>query len=113
MQDEPVVGIHHVFDRNAFEQFEFYIQRCFTRGQAGTVAKSKQVCVYGHGGLAKGHIQHHIGGFSAYAGQCLKCVARARHLATMQVNQHLARLHQMARFAAVQANGFDVTLKTI
>ena len=63
------VGIDEVLSRDALHQLHLHRQRCFARGQARAVAHAKDVCVHRHGGLPKGHIQHHIRCFAAHARQ--------------------------------------------
>ena len=67
--------------------------------------------VHRHRRLAEGHVQHHIRCFSAHAGQGLERFTRAGHFALVLPDQDLTGRHQMARLAAVQANGLDVTLQ--
>jgi 2-aminoadipate transaminase len=71
------------------------------------------VCVYRHGGLPKGAIEHHIRCFSANAGQGFQLLARLGHLPVVTVNQQLAGLQQVFGFAAVQANGLNEWLQTV
>ena len=111
MQDQPVVRIHQVLGRNAFEQLELHSQRRFARGQAGAVAHAKDVGVDGHGRLTKSGVEHHIGRFAAHAGQGFQGFAAAGHLASMLLHQDAAGFHQVFGFAAVQANRLDVALQ--
>ena len=105
------MGVHQVLGRDALEQLELDRQGRLAGRQARAVAQAKQMGVYRHGGLAESHIEHHIGGFSTHTGQRLQRFAGARHRAAMLLHQDVAGLQQVARFAAVQAYGFDLRLQ--
>ncbi len=68
--------------------------------------------VDGKSGLAKGHVEHHVGGFSSDTGQGLQRRARAWDFTAVQIEQHLTGLQHMPGLAAVQANRLDVRLQT-
>jgi hypothetical protein len=81
------------------------LQWVFARRQTGSVAQPEDVRVDGHGGLTKGHVQHHIGCFAAYAWQSLQGFARAGYLTAMLFNEYLACFQEVAGLVAVKANG--------
>ena len=103
-----MVGVQHVRGRDALEQLLLYFQRRLAGGQTCAVAQAKDVRVHRHGGLAKGHIEHHVGGFAAHAGQGLQRLARAGHFAAVLLDQDAAGFQQVLGLALVQADGLDV-----
>ena len=108
-----MVRVHRVRGRHALQQLQLDGQRRFARRQPGAVADAEDVRVHRHRRLAKGHVQHHVGGLAAHAGQRLKLGAGAGHLAAVPLDQDAAGLQQMARFAAKQADGLDVALQPV
>ena len=105
-----MVRVHPVGRGHPLQQFLFHFQWRLARGQAGAVADAEDVRVHRHGGLAKGHVEHHVGGLAAHTGQCFQGFAGARHLAAVLLYQDAASLQQVAGLGAVQADGFDVLL---
>ena len=65
----------------------FDFARVFPGRQTGAVADPENMRVDRHGGLAKRHIQNHIGGFAPHTRQGLQRRARMRHLAAMIAHQ--------------------------
>ncbi len=100
-----------IFGRNTPKQFHFHFIRSLSRCQTGTVCQPKKMGIDRHGGLPKGHIEHHVGRFAPYTGQGLQRLARARYRAAMLIHQDLTRLHQMLGFGAKQPDGLDVALQ--
>ena len=66
------------------EQRVLDVTNGFPRRQAGTVAQSENMGVYGERRLAKGDIEDDIGCFASDAGQGFQGVARCGHLSLMQ-----------------------------
>ena len=82
VQDQPVMGVQHEFGRDHLLEPEFDLERSIAGREPGAVADAKHVGIDRHGVLAKGHVEHDIGGLAAGAGQRLDLGAGARHLAT-------------------------------
>ncbi len=64
--------------------------------------------VDGDGRLAKGGVEHHVGGLAADPGQGLQRVAVAWHLAAVLLENQPAGLDDVFGLAAIEANGLDV-----
>jgi hypothetical protein len=107
-----MVGIHQVPGWHTFKQFELHLQRIFANRQPGAVTHPKNMRVHGHGGFAKSAVKNNIGRFSADPRQGLQGVPVTWDFATVFLNQDLAGLHEVARLAAKQADGFDVAFQT-
>ena len=58
--------------------------------------------------LAKGDIEHHIGGLAADARQCLERRAVVRHLAAMFLDQDFRQADHILRLHPVETDGADV-----
>ncbi|BBI50631.1 hypothetical protein HORIV_30520 [Vreelandella olivaria] len=69
--------------------------------------------IHRHGGLTKGGIENHIGGFTANARQGLQGFAGIGHFAAVLVDQDMAGFHQVFGFGVIQADGFDMRFKLI
>ena len=69
--------------------------------------------IYCNRGVAKGGIQHHVGGFATYSGQCFQCFAIFWHLAPVFLHQDFAGLNGVFRLGVKQTNGLDVFLEAI
>ena len=108
MQNQPVVCVHQILRWDTLEQCQLHRQRIFSRCQAGAVADAKDVGINRHRRLTKGHVEHHVGGLSADAGQGDQGLAAARHLAAVLLDQDATRLQQVFCFIAEKAYGFDV-----
>src|SRR5487761_2485145 len=108
MQDEPVVCVDEVLGGHALEQFQLDRQRRPAGRQTGAVADPEDVRVHRTGGLAEGHVEHHIGGLAAHARQRFERFAGARHLATVLLDQDGAGCEQVLRLGAKQADAADV-----
>ena len=106
-----MVCVLHVLRRDAFEQFQLNFQRSFARREPCAIAHPEYVCVDRHGGLAKGNIQHHVGGFAAHSRQLLQGFSGLRHLSTVVSDQDFTRFDQVGSFAFVQTNGAYVGFK--
>ena len=90
-----MVRVHGIGRGHALHELHLHGQRRLARCQARAVAHAEDVRVHGHGGLAKGHVEHHVGGLASHAGQGFQLLARARHLAAVALDQDLAGLHQV------------------
>ena len=66
------------------------------------------MCVDCDGRLAERRVEHHVCGLAADAGKRLQCGAVARHLATVQIDQRLARFDDVARFGVVETDVANV-----
>jgi len=73
------MGVQHELGRDHLLQSEFDFERRVAGRHAGSIADPKHMGVHRHGVLAKGHVEHDIGGLAPGAGQGLKLGAGARH----------------------------------
>ena len=112
MQDQPVVGVDLVLGGDVLEQCQFHRQRRLALAEPGAVADAEDMRVDGDGRLAKGGVEHHIGGLAADARQRLQRFAVARHLAAMLLEEDAAGLDHVLGLAAEQADGLDVGNET-
>ena len=103
-----MVRVDQVLGGHALHQLQLHRQRVLARRQAGAVADAEDVRVDRHRRLAERHIEHHVGGLAAHAGQGLQRLARARHLAAMLLDEDAAGLDQVLRLGAEQADGADL-----
>jgi hypothetical protein len=108
VQDQPVMGVAHVFGRNDADETLLDLFRRLAGRQAETVADAEDMGVDRHGRLAERHVQHDIGGLAADAGQFRQGVAVVRHLAAMVADQRLAQRDDVLRLVAPEADGADV-----
>jgi hypothetical protein len=92
VQDQPVVGVLEELLGHQPQQAQLHRQRRLALGDARAVGDAEDVRVHGHGGLAEGGVEHHVGGLAADAGQGLQRLAVPRHLAAVLVHQHAAGL---------------------
>lgn len=77
-------------------------------GELRPIADAEDVRVHGDGRPAKGGIQHHVGGFTAHAGQRLQRRSVFRHLAIVLLQQDAAGFDDVFRFAVKQADSLDI-----
>src|SRR3546814_12219629 len=82
-RSQQVVGMAAVFCRHHFLEAEFDRQRRLAPGHAGAVADAENVRVDRDGRFTPDHVEYHVGGLAADAGQGFQPVAVARHLAAM------------------------------
>jgi len=59
---------------------------------AGAICHAENVRVHCDRGFAKGHIEHDVGCLASDTGQVLQCLAIARHLAAMSLQQKARQL---------------------
>ena len=71
------------------------------------------MCVDRHGRLAKGGIEHHVGGLAADAGQRLERFAGLRNIAGMPFDQQSTGFNDILRLAVVQADGLDELAQSV
>ncbi len=71
MQDQPMVGVFFPSIGHSFQQIRLHRRRGFARGQTRAVRNPVNVGIHGDHRLAKGDIQHHIGGFPPHSRQGL------------------------------------------
>ena len=95
------------------DQFVLDLAHGFTCCDLGAVRDSIDVGIYCNRGVAKGGIQHHVGGFATYSGQCFQCFAIFWHLAPVFFDQDFAGLNGVFRLGVKQTNGLDVSLESI
>ena len=69
MQYEPVMGVHQILWRYAFEELEFDFERRLSRGQSGAITQPENMRVHRHRRLTKGRVQHNVGCFASHSGE--------------------------------------------
>lgn len=80
----------------------------FTGCDACAVADAEDMRVHGLGGLLPPHVEHHIGGFAAYAGQRLQGSAGVGHDACVVIDEDLAQLDHVLGLLTEKADCFDM-----
>jgi hypothetical protein len=108
MQDQPMMGMQlkirwDVIFYRAFDRI--YI---FARGDASAIADTENMGIHRLRGLTPPHIQHDIRRFAANAWQGLQCRAGIWHLATIVIDQDLAKLDDIFRLIPIKPDGFDM-----
>ncbi len=107
VQNQPVMGVALELGRNDALQRQLDFERIFARRQARAIADAKQMRIDRNGRLAERDIQNNIRGLAPDAGQRLKFLARARHLAAMLRNQPLRQRDDVFRLGPKQPDGLD------
>src|SRR4029077_12697780 len=69
---------------------------------------AEYMCVDRHGGLAESGVEHDICGLASNTRQFLECLAMARYLAAVALDQELAGSENIACLGVVQPDGADV-----
>ena len=69
------------------------------------------MCVDGNRRFTKSRIQHNVGGFTAYTGQCLEFFPISRHLSVMFFQQNSTSTDDIPGLAVVKTNGLDISLE--
>ena len=70
------------------------------------------MCIHGDSRFAEGGVEQYIRCFASDTRQRLQGGARCRDLATMQFEQQLTGLEDVARLGVEKADSFDVSLKS-
>lgn len=108
MQDQPVMAVDLKLGGDQFQKLLFHLFNILARGELRPIADAEDVRVHGDGRPAKGGIQHHVGGFTAHAGQRLQRCSVFRHLAIVLLQQDAAGFDDVFRFAVKQADSLDI-----
>ena len=102
------MGMQHEFRRDYLLQPQFDLERRVARRQSGAVADAEHMGIDRHGVLAKGHVEHDIGGLAPDAGQRLHLGAGARHLAAEFGDQLFRQRDDVPGLVAIEPDGLDV-----
>ena len=113
MQYQPVMRILAKFLRDQLEQSFLDFQRCFPRGDTGTIGNPENMRIHGNGWFAEGGIQDNVGSFAADSGQAFEFGPGARDLAREFPLEYVARGDDVFRLGVVQANGANVFFQTL
>ncbi len=108
VQDEPMMCVALVFHRHVILQRAFHRDDVLAGADPGAVAHAKDMGVDRLGGVRPMHVQHHIRGLAAHAGQPLQGGAGIWYFAAILINQNLAQLHDILGFLPKQPDCFDV-----
>ena len=92
VKDEPVVRLDPVAWRDALEQLLLNLDWRLARRQAGSVGDAEDMRVDRHRGFAERHVEHHVGGLAAHAGQGLQGFTGAGYLAAVLGEQEVWRV---------------------
>jgi hypothetical protein len=90
VEDQPVVSVTAEGLRHDLVELGFHLLGRFSRGQAGTVADPKNMCVDGKGFLAEGSVEDYVRGLSADAGQLLELFSGPWNLTAIPIDQLFA-----------------------
>ena len=102
------MGMAHIFVRDDLQQPLFDLLRGFAGGEPQPVADAEDMGVDRHRVLAESHVEHHVGGLAADAGQLDERFAVVRHLSVMVADQGLRQRDDVPGLAAPQADGADI-----
>lgn len=103
-----MVGVAFEFLRDNAFQFFFDFFRCFSRGKAGAVGDTKDMCVYGYCWLAEGDVQDHICRFASDSGQFDQFFPAIRYPSFVFFDKDAGEVIDVFRFGFVQADSFYV-----
>src|SRR5215831_1922347 len=107
VQDQPVMSIALVFGRRDRLERGLDRQRRLPRGESGAIGHPENVRVDRDRRLAKGDVQHDIGGLATDPGQRLKRGAVARDCAAMLLDENPAERDHVLRLRAEQTDRPD------
>src|SRR5471030_2442695 len=99
MQDKPMVAVKFELGGNHFQQFIFHVLYGLSGSKAGAVTDAVDVGVDGNGGPAEGGVEHHVGGFAAYAGQGFEGGTVFRHFTIVFFQQNAAGFDHVSALA--------------
>jgi uncharacterized membrane protein len=94
--------------RNDLHQCRLHGIRGFTWSKTGAIRHPEDMSINRAGFMAKHHIEDHIGGLSANAGQRFERFAALRHGTTMLAQQQFGQRHDIFGFGVEQADGLDM-----
>ena len=89
---------------DALEELLLYFLLILALGQPGADGDPIELCVHRHRGFAEGDVEHQVWGLAALARLGLQR-SGARHLAAMQVYQHVAGLKQVPGLVDTEVDG--------
>src|SRR5690606_18093201 len=112
MQQQPVVSVLAKFGRRQPREPCLHFHRGLACGDARPVRDPEYMRVHWNYRLSVRGIEDDVGGFPAYAGQCLQFRTRPGYLATILFHQDPAGLDDVFGFRVEQANGFYVALES-
>ena len=113
MQDHPVVCVELKIGGDVILDRALDNVDRFTRRDACSIPKTKDMRVHSLCRLLPPHVQDHIGGFAPHTGQALECCATIGHFATVNIHKDLAQLHHVLGFLAEKADGFDMICQPV
>ncbi|MEN9681785.1 MAG: hypothetical protein RLZZ627_1678 [Pseudomonadota bacterium] len=99
--------VHEEGPRGRFQKLLLDLENRLARCQPNSVGESENVGVDRNGGLTKGGVQDHIGGFSSNTRESLQSGPISGNFPIMFSHQLLTKGDDVFRLAVKQANGAD------